>query len=65
MDNQLFLLWKIDPKTGNQIPCVIITNLELARQWELGIQSDPTMYGYDEVVVSDWIEKITDLDQFR
>lgn len=62
---ELYLLWKVDTKTGNQVPCVVINKLELARQWESGIVGDSTMYGYDSIIISDWIEKVTDLDQFR
>jgi hypothetical protein len=52
----LYLLWKIDHKTGNRVPCVVINELEVARQWDEGIQNCAIMFGYDEIN----LESITD-----
>jgi len=49
--NELYLLWKVNPKNGNQEACVIIDDKEVAELWEQGTIDNNIMYGYDKIEV--------------
>lgn len=62
--SELYLLWKINPQTGNQEACVIIDDKEVAELWEQGVVGNNVMYGYDKIEVIS-LHNTMDLVKYR